>query len=111
MKIIFTSTNPIIPIIPISPIKKKKQQETRKKGIDIISDENLGQNVDITVKGPLKTPNCFNCVFYYDTYYFNFPHGCKKFNFKKWNELPSLTVYEATGCHCRFFEEKQKMRK
>jgi hypothetical protein len=99
---------PIIPISPVTPVKRKKKQKTRSKG-SIITDENLGKNVDITIEGPLKAPNCFRCASYYVTWDSNFPHGCKEFEFKRRDGLPSLGVYEATRCHCQFFEEKQKI--
>jgi hypothetical protein len=105
------SIGPIVPIIPITPIKRKKQQKTRSKGSDIILDENLGKKIDITIKGPLKAPNCFECVYYYVTWDSNFPHGCKKFEFKRKDGLPSLSVYEATSCHCQFFKKNQKGQK
>lgn len=104
---------PIIPIIPISPIKRRKQQKAESKKIPrIISDVNLGKNIDITIKGPLKAPDCHKCISYYVTWDFNFPHGCKMFNFKRVDiGLPSLSVYEATGCHCQFFKENQRIKK
>ena len=101
--------DPIIPIVPIIPVKRKKQQKTRGKRRDTISDENLGRNVDITVKGPLNAPDCSKCVSYYVTWDSDFPHGCKIFKFKKAYGSLSLSVYEATGCHCQFFEENQKI--
>ena len=70
-------------ITPISPIKIRKQQIISGKRKEIISDKNLGKNVDITLKGPLKAPDCIKCVSYYVTWDSNFPHGCKKFKFKR----------------------------
>jgi hypothetical protein len=46
---------PIIPIIPISPIKRRKQQKAESKKIPrIISDVNLGKNIDITIEAVPK---------------------------------------------------------
>ena len=104
-------TDPIQPIAPIPPIKRRKQKAIRGKKNDIVSDENLGKNVDITLKGPLKVPDCFTCVSYFVTWDPNFPHGCKKFKFKKREGLPSLSVYEANRSHCPFFEENKKIKK
>ena len=102
--------SPITPITPISPIKKGEQKKIRRKASEIISDENLGNNVDILVTGPLKAPNCLNCVSYYVTWDSSFPHGCKKFEFKRRDGLPSLSVYEANKRHCIFFEKNPKIK-
>ena len=104
------SINPISPITPISPIKKRKQQKIKSKASDIISDENLGRNVDISITGPLKAPNCLNCISYFVTWDSSFPHGCKKFEFKRRDGLPSLSVYEANKRHCIFFEKNPKIK-
>jgi hypothetical protein len=96
---------PIMPIEPISPIKRKKMQKAKNIRSEIIRDENVGKDVDITIKGPLNAPNCYKCVSYYFTWDPKFPHGCKKFEFKRKDALPSLSVYKATKCHCQFFEE------
>ena len=102
--------SPITPITPISPIEKIKQKKRKRKASEIISDENLGRNVDISVTGPLKAPNCFDCVSYFVTWDSNFPHGCEKFEFKRRDGLPSLSVYEANGVHCIFFEKNPKIK-
>ena len=102
--------DPITPITPITPIKRKPRK-TRSKRSEIITDENLGRNVDISVTGPVKAPNCFNCVSYFVTWDSSFPHGCRKFEFKGRDRLPSLSVYEANKCHCQFFEENPKIKK
>jgi hypothetical protein len=102
---------PIVPIEPITPMKRKKQQKAKNKERKIISDENLGKDVDITIKGPLNAPNCYKCISYFVTWDPKFPHGCKKFEFKRKDALPSLSVYKATKCHCQFFEENQKIKK
>ena len=99
---------PIIPVTPVTPIQRRKQEKIRSKGSEIIHDESLGSNVDISINGPLKAPNCFKCVSYYVTWDPSFPHGCKKFEFKSRDALPSLSVYEANKCHCQFFEENKK---
>jgi len=109
MKILpIDSIIPVTPISPIAPIKRKKQLKTKDKEEIFITDENLGVNVDITINGPLKAPNCLKCAFYYVTCDSNFPHGCKKFEFKRNEDLPSWSVYKATKCHCLFFEENKK---
>ena len=100
---------PIIPITPISPTKKRRTEKINRKDGDIISDENLGKNVDISVTGPLKAHNCYKCVSYYVTWDPSFPHGCKKFEFKIRDELPSLGVYKANGVHCISFEKNPKI--
>ena len=100
---------PIDPISPIYRIEKRKLQKKRNAS-DIISNENLGRNVDISVTGPLKAPNCMKCVSYYVTWDSSFPHGCKKFEFKIRDGLPSLSVFEANRRHCQFFEKNPKIK-
>jgi hypothetical protein len=107
------SINSLIPIIPITPVKKRRVTPRKevKKGF-VISDDNLGKNVDITIQGPLEAPNCRDCISYYVTWDPAFPHGCKMFNYKRWyKDLPAWGVYEATGCHCPVFEQNQKIKK
>jgi hypothetical protein len=102
----------ITPIAPVTPVKRK-QKITRKhpvKEITNVTDDKLGRNVDITISGPLETPNCHNCISYYVTWDPAFPHGCKLFGFKSKNRLPSLSVYQATGNHCPFFENNTKIK-
>ena len=104
------STDPIEPISPITPIKRRRQVRVRSKKREVITDLNLGRNIDISVMGPLKAPYCFDCSFYFVTWNSSFPHGCNKFEFKTRNSLPSMRVYEANKSHCPFFEENPKVR-
>jgi hypothetical protein len=95
----------LTPIMPIETRKKRKKPKEPVKNLIVISDDNLGKNVDITIDGPFTAPNCYNCISYYITLDPDFPHGCKVFNLKRWDkDLPSWGVYEATRCHCRSFK-------
>ena len=49
--------------------------------------------------------NCFKCKFFYTTWDKNFPRGCRALGFKT-RELPSLTVYRASGIPCLKYEKK-----
>ncbi len=54
-----------------------------------------------------KRINCHNCKYFYITWDYVFPKGCKLFQIKS-KELPSKLVYQSTGNICLQFEEKFK---
>jgi hypothetical protein len=59
---------------------------------------------------PIRTDvDCAKCRHFYVTWDPHFPKGCKVFGFKS-KQLPSHTVYEATGKFCEEFAEKTKPR-
>jgi hypothetical protein len=110
MKILpLSSITPIIPVVPINN-RKKTSRKQKVKTLNPITDENLGENIDITIEGPLNAPNCHDCISYDVTWDSDFPHGCKMFEFKRRDGLPSLSVYKATGCHCLFFKKNTKIK-
>jgi hypothetical protein len=101
---------PITWIAPITPNRKRRVTPKKEVKKPVISDDNLGRNVDIIIKGPLKAPNCYDCISYYVTQEPAFPHGCKMFGFKD-SDLPSQEVYKSTRCHCKVFEQNPKIKK
>ncbi|OGO76882.1 MAG: uracil-DNA glycosylase [Clostridiales bacterium GWB2_37_7] len=50
--------------------------------------------------------NCIKCKNYMITWDSRFPKGCRIFGFKG-SQMPSITVFQATGAPCKNFQEKQ----
>lgn len=55
----------------------------------------------------MPRPNCIKCVYYYVTWDYSRPHGCKYFGFKS-KALPSIVVYKNSHNHCQAFIDKTK---
>ena len=56
-----------------------------------------------------KKVNCFQCVYYVNTWNPRFPRYCKFFGFKS-TEIPSEVVYRNTGEQCISFVGKGKSK-
>jgi hypothetical protein len=63
----------------------------------------------MTVKPPLRPPNCLRCRHFHVSWDPQFPRACRVFEIKS-RELPSLEVYRATGTHCPSFELSPKLK-
>jgi len=51
--------------------------------------------------------NCYRCRHFFITWDEIFPRGCRMFNFKT-IEMPSVTVFKASGMPCLEFSEKPR---
>lgn len=49
--------------------------------------------------------NCRKCIYYYITWEYGRPHGCKAFGFKG-RQMPSLVVFQSSGKACQAYSEK-----
>lgn len=49
--------------------------------------------------------NCYQCKYFYVTWDYQFPKGCKAFQFKG-KTLPSIEVKKASGKECLKFVQK-----
>jgi len=54
-----------------------------------------------------KKISCNKCTHFYVTWDKQYPRGCRAMNFKS-REVPSTTVYEASGMECQKFKKKKK---
>jgi hypothetical protein len=54
-----------------------------------------------------KKITCNKCTYFYVTWDKQYPRGCRAMNFKS-REVPSTTVYEASGMQCQKFKKKKK---
>lgn len=54
-----------------------------------------------------RTPiNCMKCEYYYVTWDYAKPKGCKYFGFKSF-DLPSRVVFHSSGKQCEAFKPKE----
>lgn len=58
----------------------------------------------------IKRPNCIQCNYYYVTWDKAHPYGCKKWGLKS-AVFPAMSVFNASGKHCQFFELKERFKK
>jgi len=56
-----------------------------------------------------KRINCFQCIYYANTWEPNSPRACKFFGFKS-AQVPSEVVYRNTGERCISFKEKERLK-
>jgi hypothetical protein len=66
---------------------------------------NSGDGAD-SRKDDRKKINCFHCVNFVVTWDPKMPKGCRVFGFKG-KDLPSLSVYLATGKNCIAFKRRK----
>lgn len=50
--------------------------------------------------------NCMQCKYYYVTWDYSKPKGCKAFGFKS-QALPSLVAFQSSGVPCLRYEPKE----
>ena len=60
-------------------------------------------------ENPARAPNCLKCEYYKVTWDRNFPRGCTVFGVKG-KDLPSVTVFKATGKHCPSFIKSSRIK-
>jgi hypothetical protein len=59
---------------------------------------------------PKDAPNCLRCRYFYVTWDYSFPRGCRVFGIKS-RDMPSLVVLRNTGHNCPVFEASPRLKK